>query len=140
MAQLSSNELCVIPIVANAEGGTGGDDIMVNRGKGPTKGVTNKRSKRQTGVEKGKKKVILTGHKATPKAIWIKRGVREVCEEQKAGKKPRVAELEIFEVEDKEVTTEEGCTDKDGQTVEDNVAPNEKKEAGLGEDQLRQQE
>lgn len=45
----------------------------INKDNEPTKGTSAKKGRKSGGPGKGKAKVIPTGHKNTPKGIWIKR-------------------------------------------------------------------
>lgn len=117
---------------------TSGAAMVENRARDAARTGTGRRGKKTAGAGKGKQKLIQSTQKATPKAIWIKRGAVEINEEQKAGKKPKVAELEVLQeknAEEEKKVEGEGQIEGAGAQQEAEVADEEKAE--LGEDRLR---
>lgn len=80
-------------------GGQAGGVIPANmqlstKGKDPVKEGSTRKERKHTTSDKGKVKVIATGHKNSPKKIWIKRGSLVMEGEQKSAKKLRIQEAE----------------------------------------------
>lgn len=68
---------------------------QLSKGKEIVQEVMEKNGRKSAGRGKGKQKIIATGHKATPKAKWLKRGEAATEEEQKAAKKQKKIRMKV---------------------------------------------
>lgn len=106
------------------------------KGKAIVPNVGSKKGKKQVAVNKGKTKVIATGHKLSPKKMWMKRGGITIDEGQQGGKKPRMTfNDDNMQTEDDLFLGEDLYT---GQTTWGPFEANTTEKAESGVHQLRQ--
>lgn len=114
-----------------------------SKNKDVMRGPEKKKTRKSFAASRGKAKVIPTGHKTPPKAIWVKRSGASVANEQKGSKKPRVNSqgegIKIMEANQEMGEPAQETNTLTITEIDDKEEAANKENAESGDNQLRQE-